>query len=107
MGIREMIDDAGEEEVLELVCKENWAGETPLYVAAEYGYYELVRELIQFYDLAGAGIKAKNGFDAVHIAAKQGDLEVVKTLMEAHPELSMTVDIANTTALHTAAHKVG
>ncbi|KAH6766207.1 Ankyrin repeat family protein [Perilla frutescens var. hirtella] len=103
MGIREMIDDAGEEEVLELVCKENWAGETPLYVAAEYGYYELVRELIQFYDLAGAGIKAKNGFDALHIAAKQGDLEVVKTLMEAHPELSMTVDIANTTALHTAA----
>lgn len=103
MAIREIIDDAAEEELIELLSKENWAGETALFVAAEYGYYELVRELIEFYDLAAAGIKAKNGFDALHISAKQGDLEVVKVLMEAHPELSMTVDIANTTALHTAA----
>ncbi|XP_057782765.1 ankyrin repeat-containing protein At5g02620-like [Salvia miltiorrhiza] len=103
MAIREIIDDVAEEDLIELLSKENWAGETALYVAAEYGYYELVRELIQFYDLPAAGIKAKNGFDALHIAAKQGDLEVVKVLMEAHPELSMTVDIANTTALHTAA----
>ncbi|GFQ06363.1 ankyrin repeat-containing protein at5g02620 [Phtheirospermum japonicum] len=49
------------------------------------------------------GSKPGMDFDALHIAAKQGDLEVVKVLMEAHPELSMTVDIANTTALHTAA----
>lgn len=103
MAIRDIIDDAAEEELTELLSKENWAGETALFVAAEYGYYELVRELIEFYDLPAAGIKAKNGFDALHIAAKQGDLEVVKVLMEAHPELSMTVDIANTTALHTAA----
>lgn len=74
MAVREIIDDATEEELIELLSKENWAGETALYVAAEYGYYELVRELIQFYDLAAAGIKAKNGFDALHIAAKQGDL---------------------------------
>ncbi|KAL1545184.1 ankyrin repeat-containing protein-like protein [Salvia divinorum] len=103
MAIQDMIEDVAEEDLIEVLSKENWAGETALYVAAEYGYHELVRELIQFYDLAAAGIKAKNGFDALHIAAKQGDLEVVKVLMEAYPELSMTVDIANTTALHTAA----
>ncbi|XP_047937978.1 ankyrin repeat-containing protein At5g02620-like [Salvia hispanica] len=103
MAIQDMIEDIAEEDLIEVLSKENWAGETALYVAAEYGYHELVRELIQFYDLAAAGIKAKNGFDALHIAAKQGDLEVVKVLMEAYPELSMTVDIANTTALHTAA----
>jgi hypothetical protein len=30
--------------------------------------------MIQYYDLADAGIKARNGFDAFHIAAKQGDI---------------------------------
>lgn len=74
VAIREIIEEAGEEELLHVLSKENSAGETALYVAAEYGYFELVRELIQFYDLAAAGIKAKNGFDALHIAAKQGDL---------------------------------
>ncbi|KAI7982965.1 Ankyrin repeat-containing protein [Camellia lanceoleosa] len=92
-----------EEDLPELLLKQNQAGETALYVAAEYGYVELVREMIKYYDLGAASIKARNGFDALHIAAKQGDLEVVKVLMEAHPELSMTVDISNTTALHTAA----
>ncbi|KAL2239509.1 ankyrin repeat-containing protein At5g02620 [Sesamum indicum] len=103
VAIRDVINGAGEEELVELLAKQNSAGETPLYVAAEYGYYEVVREMIQYYDMAAAGIKARNGFDALHIAAKQGDLEVVKVLMEAHPELSMTVDMANTTVLHTAA----
>ncbi|KZV23938.1 ankyrin repeat-containing protein-like [Dorcoceras hygrometricum] len=103
VAIREIIDDSGEDELAELLSRENSAGETALYVAAEYGYFEVVREMIKHYDLATAGIKAKNGFDALHIAAKQGDLEVVKVLMEAHPELTMTVDASNTTALHTAA----
>ncbi|QHO30912.1 hypothetical protein HN51_019122 [Arachis hypogaea] len=92
-----------QEELHELLARQNQDGETPLYVAAEYGYVDLVWELIQLYDLADAGIKARNGFDALHIAAKQGDLDIVKILMEAHPELSMTVDQSNTTALHTAA----
>ncbi|KAG2406594.1 Ankyrin repeat-containing protein [Vigna angularis] len=90
-------------ELRALLTKQNHAGETVLYVAAEYGYVDMVREMIQYYDLAGAGIKARNGFDALHIAAKQGDLDIVKILMEAHSELSMTVDPSNTTALHTAA----
>ncbi|XP_073291745.1 ankyrin repeat-containing protein At5g02620-like [Primulina huaijiensis] len=103
VAIQEIIDDSGEDELAHLLSKENSAGETALYIAAEYGYFEVVREMIRYYDLMTAGIKAKNGFDALHIASKQGDLEVVKVLMEAHPELMMTVDASNTTALHTAA----
>lgn len=99
----EILGGTGEAELKELLAKQNQAGETALYVAAEYGYVDLVREMIKCYDLAEAGIKARNGFDALHIAAKQGDMEVLKVLMEAHPELSMTVDLSNTTALHTAA----
>ncbi|KAK4741866.1 hypothetical protein SAY87_025454 [Trapa incisa] len=87
----------------ELPGKQNQAGETALYVAAEYGHVELVRVMISHYDLADAGIKARNGFDAFHIAAKQGNLDVLRVLLEVHPELSMTVDATNATALHTAA----
>ncbi|KAG2670244.1 hypothetical protein I3843_14G074700 [Carya illinoinensis] len=99
----EILGGTGETELKELLAKQNYAGETALYVAAEYGSGDLVREIIKYYDLADAGIKARNGFDALHIAAKQGELEVLKVLMEAHPELTMTVDVTNATALHTAA----
>ncbi|KAI4340393.1 hypothetical protein MLD38_025233 [Melastoma candidum] len=90
-------------ELHEILEKQNQAGETVLYVAAEYGYVDVVGDLIRYYDLPESSIKARNGYDALHIAAKQGDLDIVITLLKAHPELVMTVDISNTTALHTAA----
>ncbi|KAF3620311.1 Ankyrin repeat-containing protein [Capsicum annuum] len=105
VAVREILDQTGEEDLAGLMIKQNAAGETALYVAAEYGYYQLVKDMIHYYDLVAAGIKARNGYDALHIAAKQGDLDMVKVLMEAHPELAMTVDISNTTALHTAANQ--
>ncbi|XP_028757073.1 ankyrin repeat-containing protein At5g02620 isoform X2 [Neltuma alba] len=101
--VKEILTGTEESELNVLLAKQNQAGETALYVAAEYGYVELVREMIKYYDLANAGIKARNGFDVFLIAAKQGDIDVLKILMEAHPELSMTVDPSNTTALHMAA----
>ncbi|KAB5556454.1 hypothetical protein DKX38_007363 [Salix brachista] len=105
IAVMEILTGTGEEELKELLEKQNQSGETALYVAAEYGYVNVVREMIKYYDLADAGIKARNGFDAFHVAAKQGDMEILRVLMEAHPELSMTVDLSNTTALHTAATK--
>ncbi|KAJ7947725.1 Ankyrin repeat-containing protein [Quillaja saponaria] len=103
--LNEILTGTEESELKELLPKQNQSGETALYVAAEYGYVDVVREMIKYYDLADAGIKARNGFDAFHIAAKQGDIDVLKILMEAHQGLSMTVDLSNTTALHTAATK--
>lgn len=70
----EIITNTGDDELKELLSKQNQSGETALYVAAEYGYVHFVKETVKYYDLASAGIKAKNGFDAFHIAAKQGDL---------------------------------
>jgi ankyrin repeat protein len=72
--VRDTLNSAEEDELLELLARQNQDGETALYVAAEYGYIDVVREMIQYYDLADAGIKARNGFDAFHIAAKQGDI---------------------------------
>ncbi|KAL4605213.1 hypothetical protein ACB092_09G012800 [Castanea dentata] len=99
----EIISNTEEAELKQLLSKQNNSGETALYVAAEHGFVELVKEMIKYYDVSLAGTKAKSGYDAFHIAAKQGDLEILKVLLDAFPELSMTVDSSNTTALHTAA----
>ncbi|KAF7818549.1 ankyrin repeat-containing protein [Senna tora] len=100
---REIISENGDAELKELLSKQNRYGETALYVAAENGHVDLVKQLIGYHDISLASVKARNGFDAFHIAAKNGHLEILKVLREAIPELSMTVDLSNTTALHTAA----
>lgn len=66
------------EELAELLSKQNNAGETPLYVAAEYGYVDVVAEIIKYHDVAIASMRAKNGYDALHIAARQGDVGMYK-----------------------------
>lgn len=70
----EIISNIEEAELKQLLSKQNNSGETALYVAAEHGYVDLVKEMIKYYDVGLAGTKAKNGYDAFHIAAKQGDL---------------------------------
>ncbi|KAL6987521.1 hypothetical protein U1Q18_013265 [Sarracenia purpurea var. burkii] len=99
----DILTNSGDAEVKEWLSKQNQSGETALYVAAEYGYVDLVKEMVKYCDIQSAGIKAKNGFDAFHISAKQGDLEIVKIFVEVLPDLSVTLDQSNTTALHTAA----
>ncbi|KAL3623021.1 hypothetical protein CASFOL_031837 [Castilleja foliolosa] len=98
-----IMNEKGEEGLKELVSKQNQSGETALYVAAECGHVHLVEEFVKYYDVASAAIKAKNGFDAFHIAAKLGELDVLRVLMEAIPQLLATVDQSNTTPLHTSA----
>ncbi|KAI4300177.1 hypothetical protein L6164_033585 [Bauhinia variegata] len=98
-----IIAEKGEAEVKELLSKQNHSGETALYIAAENGHVDLMKELIKYYDIGLASFKARNGFDAFHVAAKNGDLDILKVLIEAIPELSVTADQSNTTALHAAA----
>ncbi|KAL8136022.1 ankyrin repeat-containing protein At5g02620-like [Apium graveolens] len=100
--VMEILTKSEDKELKELLSKQNQSGETALYVAAKFGYVDFVKEMIKYYDIGDAGIKARNGSDAFHIAAKQGNLEVVKILMDALPELSLTFDQSNTTALHSA-----
>lgn len=76
----EMVSETGEAELKEQLSKQNQSGETALYVAAECGHVELVKEMIKYYDTGSAGIKARNGYDAFHIAAKQGYLGKFKDL---------------------------
>ncbi|KAL8504602.1 hypothetical protein ACS0TY_015966 [Phlomoides rotata] len=101
--VLQIINGSGEEGVKEVLSKQNQSGETALYVAAECGHVDVVEEMAKYYDVSSAAIKSKSGFDAFHIAAKLGELGVLKVLMEAIPQLVATVDQSNTTALHTAA----
>ncbi|GLT89657.1 hypothetical protein SLE2022_076340 [Rubroshorea leprosula] len=101
--VLEIISGSEDAELKDLLSRQNHSGETALYVASECGYADLVKEMIKYYDVSLAGIKARNGYDAFHIASKQGDMAVLKVLMDADPELLMTFDSSNTTALHTAA----
>ncbi|KAK4481030.1 hypothetical protein RD792_011899 [Penstemon davidsonii] len=101
--ILEIFNKSEEEELNVLLSKQNQSGETPLYVAAESGHVDIVEEMIKYYDVSSAAIKARNGFDAFHIASKLGKLEILKVLLESIPQLLATVDQSNTTALHTAA----
>uniref|UniRef100_A0A1D1XNL4 Ankyrin repeat-containing protein At5g02620 n=1 Tax=Anthurium amnicola TaxID=1678845 RepID=A0A1D1XNL4_9ARAE len=101
--VKEILTETNQDELKDLLSKQNQSGETALYVASEYGYVDVVSEMMKHYDVVSAGINAKNGYDALHIAAKQGDADILKILLGALPELSMTVDLSNTTALHTAA----
>jgi ankyrin repeat protein len=75
-SVREMLSGKTPEELGALLSKQNQAGETPLFVAAEYGYVDLVGEMIKYHDVATAGVKARSGYDALHIAAKQGDVGI-------------------------------
>ncbi|XP_019159287.1 PREDICTED: ankyrin repeat-containing protein At5g02620-like [Ipomoea nil] len=101
LGMISGCEEGGERD--EVLSRQNQSGETALYIAAEYGYVDLVKEMIKHYVLRSAGLKARNGFDAFHVAAKQGDVEMMRVLLEAFPQLSVTFDQSNTTALLTAA----
>ncbi|KAM0052635.1 putative ankyrin repeat-containing domain, PGG domain, ankyrin repeat-containing domain superfamily [Helianthus debilis subsp. tardiflorus] len=88
---------------LDALSKQNQEGETPLYVAAENGHVHVVGQFLKHLDLQTASIAANNGYDPFHIAAKQGHLEVLRELLNSFPNLVMTTDSSNSTALHTAA----
>ncbi|KAL3506959.1 hypothetical protein ACH5RR_032341 [Cinchona calisaya] len=85
------------------LSKQNQEGETSLFVAAENGHAFVVGEFLKYVDVETASIGANNGYDPFHVAAKQGHLEVLKELLRFFPNLNMTTDSSNTTALHTAA----
>ncbi|KAL6971855.1 hypothetical protein U1Q18_031540 [Sarracenia purpurea var. burkii] len=87
----------------ELISKQNMEGETALYGAAENGHAHVVSEFLKHLDLETASVPAKNGYDSFHIAAKHGHLEVLKELLCYFPNLVMTTDSSNSTALHTSA----
>ncbi|KAL5228683.1 hypothetical protein ABZP36_016948 [Zizania latifolia] len=55
-----------------VAAEANEAGETPLVAAAERGYLEVVMELLRHLDSKGVAAKNRPGYDALHVAAREG-----------------------------------
>lgn len=102
-AIKDILAKTKGEDLKNLMFSQNQSGETALYVAAECSFVQAVIEIIKHSCSTSAAIKARNGFDPFHVAAKQGDVDIARILLSAFPELPMTVDLSNTTSLHTAA----
>ncbi|KAB5548220.1 hypothetical protein DKX38_011626 [Salix brachista] len=106
-AVMEILTGTGEEELKELLEKQNQSGETAFYVAAEYavhdaaaaqGHIEIVNLLLD----AGsslATIAKSNGKTALHSAARNGHVEVVQAM---EPGISTRIDQKGQTALHMA-----
>lgn len=50
----------------------NDLGETALFVAAEKGHLDVVKELLHYTTEEAISLKNRSGFDPLHIAASQG-----------------------------------
>lgn len=65
--------DAEVAEIREAVVNEvNELGETALFIAAEKGFIDVVKELLPYSTREGIRTKNRSGFDPLHIAASRG-----------------------------------
>nr|CAB3478785.1 unnamed protein product [Digitaria exilis] len=55
-----------------VAAEPNEAGETPLVAAAERGHLEVVVELLRHLDTEELAAKNRSGYDALHVAAREG-----------------------------------
>ncbi|CAM8947743.1 hypothetical protein QQ045_016571 [Rhodiola kirilowii] len=101
--VRDILENCGSGKGLQLITQQNQQGETSLYAAAENGHVLVVKEFLKYLDIQSAAIAATSGYDPFHIAAKEGHIEVLNEFLACLPNLAMTANTQNATALDTAA----
>ncbi|CAI8605440.1 unnamed protein product [Vicia faba] len=89
--------------ISEFMSMQNDAGETLLYIAAEYGVKEVFGFLLSFCDLEILKIRSKSDMNAFHVAAKRGHLDIVREILRIWPEACKLCDSSNTSPLYFAA----
>ncbi|KAK7247214.1 hypothetical protein RIF29_42091 [Crotalaria pallida] len=99
--------DAEVEEIRSAIVNDvNELGETALFIAADKGHLDVVKELMQYASPEGISSKNYMGFDPLHIASNHGHLAIVQLLLEHDPELINTISPSNkATPLISAATK--
>ncbi|KAJ4819734.1 Ankyrin repeat-containing protein [Rhynchospora pubera] len=80
----------------------NEVGDTPLIVAAEKGFVEVVVELVKYLDRDGVAVKNRCGYDAFHVAVREGHQAIVQQLLNYNSTLSKTFGPSNITPLISA-----
>jgi len=86
-----------------IVNETNEMEETALLIAVGKGFLDIVVELLKHSDKDSLTRKNKSGFDALHVAAKEGHRDIVKVLLDHDPSLGKTFGQSNVTPLITAA----
>ncbi|KAF8775387.1 hypothetical protein HU200_004806 [Digitaria exilis] len=91
-----------------VAAEPNEAGETPLVAAAERGHLEVVVELLRHLDTEELGAKNRSGYDALHVAAREGRHETnphvnYQEMLLHDRMLAKTFGPGNTTPLISAA----
>ncbi|KAI0498256.1 hypothetical protein KFK09_021497 [Dendrobium nobile] len=86
-----------------MVGEVNEVEETALLIAAEKGFLDVVLELLKYSSRETLVRKNRSGYDALHVAAREGHLAIVQALLEHDPTLSKAFGPANVTPLISAA----
>lgn len=76
-SVAKILSGCEEDQLKDLISKQNQDGETALYVAAERGFGGVIKEILRVSDVQSAAIQANNSFDAFHVASKQGHFGIV------------------------------
>ncbi|CAA7401386.1 unnamed protein product [Spirodela intermedia] len=96
-------DGAVETPAVAFMAMQNEEGQTGLYVAAAGNQEEVFRYLVKFCDFETAATKSNVGTTALHAAAKNGHIGIVKELLVLWPELCRICDPTDTSPLYVAA----
>ncbi|KAK7272783.1 hypothetical protein RIF29_13822 [Crotalaria pallida] len=96
-------DDLNAEVCACVVNEENELGETALFIAAERGHLDVVKQLLTHSNKDTLTKKNRSGFDPLHIAAAQGHHAIVQVLLDYDMGLSKTIGPSNETPLISAA----
>lgn len=86
-----------------MVGEVNEVEETALLIAAEKGFLDVVLELLKYSSRETLARKNRSGYDALHLAAREGHLAIVQALMENDSTLCKSFGPANITPLISAA----
>ncbi|XP_073104726.1 ankyrin repeat-containing protein ITN1-like [Elaeis guineensis] len=81
----------------------NEVDETALFIAAEKGFLDVVVELLKYTDRESLLRKNRSGYDAFHIAVREGHRAIVQVLLDHDPTLCRTFGPSNATPLISAA----
>ncbi|XP_020233098.1 ankyrin repeat-containing protein At2g01680 [Cajanus cajan] len=101
-GIKEQLQNKGESST-EVMCLQNDAGETMLYIAAELGLREVFSFLLSLCDVEVLKIRSKSDMSPFHVAAKRGHLDIVREILSTWPEVCKLCDSSDTSPLYSAA----
>ncbi|XP_072997031.1 ankyrin repeat-containing protein ITN1-like isoform X2 [Typha latifolia] len=101
-GTRDEFDAEVAEIRAAVVNEVNEVEETALLIAAEKGFLDIVVELLRYSDRESLTRKNRSGFDAFHLAAREGHRAIVQVLLDRDPTLSKTFGPSNVTPLISA-----